>query len=83
MTGWKTDDKNPVILSKNGYWFGSAPARRDRSQGGFGLTNFDPFGFAQDRFSICYFGAARDNYEVRNEDYGFCCWVGERCEKGS
>ena len=24
-----------------------------------------------------------DDWEVRNEDCGFCCWVGERCEKGS
>ena len=30
------------------------------------------------RFTICYFGAARDNYEVRNEDYGFCCFVGDK-----
>ena len=41
------------------------------------MTNYDPFGFAQDRFNICYFGAARDNYEVRNEDYGFCSIYGE------
>ena len=41
------------------------------------MTNCDPFGFAQERFNICYFGAARDNYEVRNEDYGFCSIYGE------
>ncbi len=29
------------------------------------------------RFSICYFGAARDNYELRNENYGFCSIYGE------
>ncbi|MCD6394468.1 MAG: hypothetical protein J7M40_13295 [Planctomycetes bacterium] len=44
------------------------------------MTNYDPFGFAQDRFSICYFGAARDNYEVRNENYGFCSIYGEACD---
>jgi hypothetical protein len=28
------------------------------------------------RFTICYFGAVRDNYEVRNENYGFCWSLG-------
>ncbi len=27
--------------------------------------------------------AGLDNWEVGNEDYGFCCFVGERCENGS
>ena len=49
------------------------------SQGGFGLTNYDLLRHRR-MFHIYYFGAARDNYEVRNEDYGFCSIYGEACD---
>ncbi len=54
---------DPATLSPGEAWC------RSQESGGIWIDKF--------RFTIYYFGAARDNYEVRNEDYGFCSIYGE------